>query len=46
MASTRFWIEGMEQASPHGRVDGQIAIVTPAKNPEFLLTNHLDEANE
>ena len=27
-APTGFWIEGMEQASPGGRVDGQIAIVT------------------
>ena len=29
-APTGFWIEGMEQASPGGRVDGQIAIVTLA----------------
>jgi hypothetical protein len=28
MAPNRFWIEGMEQASPGGRVDGQIAIVS------------------
>ena len=54
MAPTGFWIEGMEQASPNGRVEGQIAIVTltgrELKNlsstPEFLFVATEHEEND